>query len=240
MNMIESKIFWSKVSIWTMGKPYLFRIPNYKWRDKSISDSNVRLLSQHIWKEIVIWNQYHSSQIVKIDQENRDNAVFWDALITRLSDVAIFVLASDCVPILLYDEHGWCIWAIHAGRKWLENNIICKTLKKFAWDVSQIQTFIGPCISWKHYELGYNEIKCFQREYYEQIETSKNNSDKYYLDIREIAYTQLLKSWIERDNISISSECTYENIEKYHSYRRHTHKAEEYYWNNAFGIWFNN
>lgn len=239
MNITESKIFWPKVSLWIIGKPYLFRIPKYKWRDKCTSDSNVRLLSQHIWKEIIIWNQSHSSKIVKIDQENRNKVILWDALITRLKDIAIFVLASDCVPILLYDAQGWCIWAIHAGRKWLEKNIIRKTLKKFPWDTSQIQIFIGPCISWKNYELGYNETKSFQVEYNEQIKSSKKNSDKYYLDIRNIAYKQLLKFWIDEWNIAVSSECTYENIEKYHSYRRHTHKEEEHYWNNAFGIWLN-
>ena len=240
MNINILDIFWNKVSLWVIGKPYLFKLPDYQWEYKTLSSKSIKDLSQKIWKKIIIWNQFHSSEINILDEYNKNILPVCDALITQLSDVAIFVLASDCVPILLYDEQGWYIWAIHAGRKWLENSIILTTLNKFPWDTDQIQAFIGPCISWKNYELGYEEIKNFQASFSEYIKQPERWVWKYYLDIRSIAYKQLLYSWIEKDNISISSECTYENTEKYHSYRRHTHNAEYPYGNNAFGIWFNN
>lgn len=242
MNITISQIFWPKVSIWIIGKPYFFRNPKYTWEDKDISTNNIKTLTQYIWKQIIILNQYHSSEVVILDEKNKNQELAWDSIVTQLSDVAIFVLASDCVPIVLYDKESETIWVIHAGRKWLQWDIIQKTfdifVTRFHSNLADIQVFIWPCISSEKYELWVEEIQVFRDKFSQFIKVSHDTFWKYYLDLRNIANTQILYTGIRKENIVISSECTYQNNIKYHSYRRNTHKSERAYGNNAFGIWY--
>jgi len=121
-----------------------------------------------------------------------------DALVSRLSNIALFVMAADCAPIILYNHDTGVLW-------------------EWEW-----------------------EVEIFKKDYTYCIKKTKNKEWKYLLDIWAIAIEQLINSWVEYKNIIISWECTYKNHAKYHSYRRHTHKSEEGYGNNVFGIWINN
>lgn len=228
-------IFWHQVSLMSIGKPYIFRAPWYSWDHRVVADKNIQLLSDKINKQIIIADQYHSCDIVIIDKDNKNRIPKADAIITQLHDVALFVIASDCVPILIFDTHRRTIGAIHAGRKWLEWGIIWNTIKNLDWDIAKIQAFIWPCISQDKYELWYAEIKGFKSKYTDCI--SDIEDGKYLLNIEKIACKQLQASGIPNSNIHISWECTYENEIKYHSYRRNTHKIDPLYWNNAFWIW---
>lgn len=221
--------FWAGVIAFALWKPYLFRAPRYKWEHKDIAEK--------INKQVIISDQYHSCDVVIIDEGNRDIIPQSDAMITHLEDVALFVIASDCVPILLFNSESKAIWAIHAGRRGLEGGIIKNTLKLFPWNISQVQAYIWPCISKKNYELWHMEIKNFQDAYPDCIDISNASAWKYLLDIWAIAYRQLTEYGVLWKNITVSWECTYENADIYHSYRRNTHCPEENYWNNAFGIW---
>lgn len=241
MNIILPDNIWPQVSLWIIGKPYLFRIPKYDWEDRGVSETNIRVLSEQIWKQVQILNQYHSSKVVILSDANKHSILSGDAIVSNLTDLAIFVLASDCVPIMLHDRVSKTIWVIHAGRKWLEWDIIKKTIDvftdKFQSKITDIQVFIWPCISQKNYQLWLDEIKPFKELYFDFIQSSIKSPWKYYLDIRNIAKKQIQDTGITVENISISSECTYENNDKFHSYRRHCHMKQKSYGNNAFGIW---
>jgi len=235
--------FWPGVNSFAIWKPYLFRAPKYQWAQKNISDTNIRLLSSHIGKKVIIPNQNHSTDIEILDKDNRDGILEWDAIITQLTDVVICVIASDCVPIILYDRLTESIWVIHAGRKWLEWGIISQCITSmntiFSAKSHTIQAYIWACISQYKYELGWEEVKIFQQNYPSCVKPSLNNSHKYLLDVWAIAHSQLEESGIKPENISLSGECTYTESKKYHSYRRNTHSPESDYWNNIFGICLN-
>jgi len=235
--------FWTKVYAFAIWKPYLFRAPKYQWVQKDISDTNIRLLSSQIAKKVIIPNQIHSANIILLDASNRDDIHEWDAVITQLRDVCICVIASDCVPIILYDIQTQSIGVIHAGRKWLEWEIISKCIRSMNtsfWVQSHsIEAYIWACISQEKYELGWEEVEFFQQNYPSSIKSSLNNSHKYLLDVWDIAFKQLQESGIKPENINLSGECTYTKSGKYHSYRRNTHSPESDYGNNIFGVYLN-
>lgn len=235
--------FWAGVTAFALWKPYLFHAPKYKWFQKNISDTNIELLAAHTHKKVIIWNQTHCADIIVLDAFNRDNILEWDAIITQLRDVCICVIASDCVPIILYDSKIQNIWVIHAGRKWLERGIIFKCIRSFKtsfWSQSHnIQAYIWACISQDKYELWWEEVKYFKKDYPSCVKNSLHNSHKFLLDIRTVALKQLQESGVKAEEIALSWECTYWEFKKYHSYRRNTHSCKPDYGNNIFGIYLN-
>lgn len=243
MKISPNTSLWPKVSLLSIWKPHGFRSPGYTWDWKKVSDRNILKLSETIWRKIIIWNQNHWANVRVINVSNVWESHHCDALLTQQRDIALFVLASDCVPIILHDTKLDIIWVIHAGRKWLELWIIPRTIDSLVYhfhsNPQYIQIEIWACISQNNYELWKQEIEFFSQDYKEFINKGLTNTS-YYLDIRSIAQKQLIESWILEKHISVSWECTYENNNMLHSYRRHTQTPEKCYANNAFGIWFNN
>jgi len=243
MNIQPHTFFDPSASVYTIWKPFVFRNPKYQWNQKSISDRNIQLLSSHIGKRVIISNQTHSADITLLEDTNRGTTLDWDAIITQLRDVLICVMASDCVPVILYDNITQSIWVIHAGRKWLEWGIISRCITSmstiFSAQIHDFQAYIWACISQDKYELGKQEVEFFQKIYPHTIKKSLKNNNKYFLDIWAVAYAQLEESGIKKENIILSSECTYSESEKYHSYRRNTHTPDSGSGNNIFGICLN-
>jgi len=55
--------------------------------------------------------------VVLINETNCTQEIYADAVITQSSQLALFVLTSDCLPIVLYDPMTQSIGVIHAGWK---------------------------------------------------------------------------------------------------------------------------
>jgi copper oxidase (laccase) domain-containing protein len=111
---------------------------------------------------------------------------------------------------------------VHAGWRGSSEKILKKTLEsiieKYACNMNDIILFIGPSICWKCYEVGSEVAELFP-------ESIIQSWEKYFLDLRAENLLQALASWILRENIEISNECTFELPETYFSYRREKLKA---------------
>jgi YfiH family protein len=192
-----------------------------------------------IWEDrITFLNQTHSTDVVLINETNCTQEIYADAVITQSSQLALFVLTSDCLPIVLYDPMTQSIGAIHAGWKWLFGNIISKTLQKmqnqFWIKAEDLQIYIGPSISQENYEVQEDFLENIPKQY-QKCASQKNN--KIFFDLSAVAKIQLKEFWVRDKNIECSPYCTYRERNLFHSFRRHTHISEENYWNNAIGIY---
>tara|TARA_B100000886_G_C20151162_1_gene378094 strand:- start:148 stop:615 length:468 start_codon:yes stop_codon:yes gene_type:complete len=140
------------------------------------------------------------------------------------------------MPIFFADKKTRNIAALHCGRKGLEKNII-KNLVKIFDDLGtsreNLLIAIGPAISKKHYLVDSKTLK----EFYSKAENKKNlnrtkkefccNYLKHFkeqnlsqLDLKKVAYRQLLDENIPYTNIDISNLCTYELKNEFNSWRR--------------------
>lgn len=236
----ESDVLWNISGLyhWYFWKPYGFRCPffrgEWKWEaleyKRSLADS-----LQIENKNLIFLNQTHSSEVAIINNENQAKEVYADAALTQISGLGLWVLTSDCLPIFLYDPVQKIAWVMHAGWKWLEANIISKTIEKsiknYCSEVKNMRIYVGPSICHNCYEVWEEFLEKFPNYVIEK-------SGKYFLDLKKIAKSEILKNGVKSENIEISDECTYCKKEKFHSYRRYTHKAEEWYANNAGIIMF--
>lgn len=192
-------------------------------------------------EHLIIADQTHTDTFHEITQDNISQEFWGDALYTKEKGIALFVLASDCVPIIFYDTNLQVVWAIHAGRAGLEKNIIQKTFseisEKYGSQVSDFRVFVWPHICQCCYEVWELEVENFREKYNTCVLQNAENPKKYLLDIWAIALKQIEELWVPDSQIEYSELCTYEEKELFHSYRRKTHTGDENYGNNGFWIW---
>jgi YfiH family protein len=126
-----------------------------------------------------------------------------DALITRYSDILLFIQTADCVPLLFYDSKKKVIGAAHAGWRGTALKIAKKTVKamrKLGSKAKDIKVAIGPSIGPCCYEVG-KDVAIRFKHY-----ICKGN--RYIVDLKNENKVQLIKAGIKAKNIQISDICT--------------------------------
>ncbi|QOP46210.1 peptidoglycan editing factor PgeF [Sulfurimonas paralvinellae] len=160
---------------------------------------------------LVHMKQIHSNEVKIItDNDTFDNPPTCDALITDKKNTLLMVMTADCSPILFYDPVQKVIAVAHAGRAGAFTNIIKNVIRKFTNDFNsqtkEIVVAIGPAICGHCYEVDdtiYQEAKKRNLAY-----ALTQESNKYYLNIRDILHKQLLEENILEKNIEISDICS--------------------------------
>jgi len=181
-------------------------------------EKNRATLSKHLMlKSDPIWlNQIHSSNIISLDTqpENFDA----DASMTTKQNKICVVMTADCVPILLCNQVGTKIAAIHAGWRGISNGIIEKSIKAFSRPQS-ILAWIGPNISNDHYEVG-KEVydDCLKHEKSLKKAFNQTNAVHWQADLTKMTKILLKKAGV--GSIYECGLCTYKLDELFYSYRR--------------------
>jgi len=190
----------------------------------NVNKNHVKLAQTVGYKKesLVHMKQIHSN-IVKIVNKNNnfDNPLTCDALITDAKNTPLMVMVADCSPILFYDKKREVIAVAHAGRAGAFHNIVHNVLRRFRDDfnsnISDIYVSVGPSIGVCCYEVGeeiYREAKELNLEY-----ALSKRQNSYYLDISKILKKQFLNAKIQEKNIEFSEECNCCCSKKYFSYR---------------------
>ena len=179
-------------------------------------------------------NQIHSNLIVLASKNNIQKNFCADGIISDKQNQNLWIYTADCMPILFADKENRRVAALHCGRLGLEKNIILNVLKKFdklGSSREQLLVAIGPSISNENYEIDKNTLIKFLKncnpknldtallEYNFEI-NNKFDKSKYLIDLKRVAYNQLINLEIPHENINISNICTYNFEDEFHSYRR--------------------
>ena len=104
---------------------------------------------EFINKKAIGLNQSHSNISIELPSDDRDA----DASYTTHNKVVCSIRTADCMPLLITDEEGSFVAAIHAGWRGLASGIIENTLKKINAKGKFI-VWIGPHISQEFFEVG--------------------------------------------------------------------------------------
>ncbi len=164
----------------------------------------------------------HGKEVKIVDRAERGKIIpNVDGLLTGKKNIYLSVTTADCLPVFLFDPKRKIVGIVHAGWRSLEENIlknaILKMQNEFHSVPDNILIGIGPSICRKHYEVGPKVAKKFKR--YPEA-TKKEKSGKLFFDLRKTAAGQLSDLGINKKNIEISPECTFEDSHKYFSDRR--------------------
>lgn len=167
--------------------------------------------------------QVHGTDIVQIDQDflsrNAGAAIVADGSTTMLEKHACLVMTADCLPVLLCDEAGERVAAVHAGWRGLAAGVLTQALRCFS-DASKVMAYLGPAISQTHFEVGaevreqFLQLNPRNEEAFEASETK----GKFYADLYDLAYFNLLASGVQQ--VHGGDFCTYAEQERFFSFRR--------------------
>jgi len=171
-----------------------------------------------------------------------------DGLISDKCNQNLWIYTADCIPILFADKRTRKVAALHCGRKGLEKKIIKNLVEIFdnlGTSRDNLLVAIGPSISKEHYLVDKKTLIEFytkvenQKFSVEFIKYEKNSNFNYFnnlkeknlnqIDLRKVAYVQLLNEYIPNTNIDISNLCTYELKNEFNSWRRD--KTNSRQWN---------
>ena len=105
----------------------------------------------------LVWmEQVHSRTVAVVDGPQPGPLRATDALVTSARNLALVVVAADCVPVLLADEDAGVIAAAHAGRVGARIGILGATLhamRSVGARTERISALLGPAVCGRCYEV---------------------------------------------------------------------------------------
>ena len=193
-----------------------------------VKENRHRLIKEAELPAEPIWlEQIHSNIVLTATPENRFQTA--DASYTdKLNHIAV-VLTADCLPILLCNQTGTRVAAIHAGWQGIAKGIIPATLT--ALNVLEHQShctqkasdewlaWIGPGISHTHFEIQEDTyLKLSHSLPQATLAFTPCSATSWYADLYKLSKEQLIMNGVTK--IYGGNFCTYEEKDRFFSYRR--------------------
>lgn len=142
-----------------------------------------------------------------------------DACIARHPGAVCVVMTADCLPVLLCDQRGTVVAAVHAGWRGLAAGVIEAAIAKMLIPPGQLMAWLGPAISQAAFEVG-EEVRAVFVSADPQAANAfiPGVSGKWLADIYALARLRLNALGVNR--IYGGNRCTHSEPEYFFSYRR--------------------
>tara|TARA_B100000700_G_C15027320_1_gene848869 strand:+ start:1504 stop:2274 length:771 start_codon:yes stop_codon:yes gene_type:complete len=191
--------------------------------------------------------QIHSSKIINTSYMDSHRENEGDGLISNKSRESLWIYTADCLPIIVADKKNGFAGTCHAGWRGLSNKIIKNLIDEFIYlgsNIDDIIVAIGPSISAINYEVKPDLINSIainigfiskdnsdQNRLLKEMNKAKLiliSKDKLNLDLKMLAFKYLISLGIKTSQICISDICTYNNPDKFNSWRRDKSKKRQW------------
>ncbi len=169
--------------------------------------------------------------------ERRKGSVEADAIATALVGLPVGVFSADCSPILLVavdgNRNGTAVMAVHAGWRGAAAKIAEKAVESLGQRAPGAELFavVGPTIGFGAFEVGEEVVAAFPGSLerglakFLQVEGGKK---KYLFHLAGENARQIQEAAARLNTnctVDVLEECTFENKERYPSFRREREKA---------------
>ncbi|MCC5791054.1 MAG: peptidoglycan editing factor PgeF [Legionellaceae bacterium] len=163
-----------------------------------------------------LWlDQTHSSTVVYA----RNNAIQQaDASISQQKNLPLAIMTADCLPIVICNQSGSEIAAIHAGWRGLVQGIIENTLRSMHSQPLSLMAWIGPGICGRCFEIGSEILPIFQNHANFSADMLQLHSGRWSMNLALLAKKILQSNGVTL--INSADCCTFERHDLFYSYRR--------------------
>nr|WP_256478464.1 peptidoglycan editing factor PgeF [Notoacmeibacter sp. MSK16QG-6] len=201
--------------------------------DPASIEENRRRVADSLGSEALVstpW-QIHSPDAITIDAPLSGERPKSDALVTGTPGVAIGVVTADCGPVLFADAEAGVIGAAHAGWRGAFSGILENTvhaMEALGAKRKRIVAVLGPSISQPSYEVGPEFVERFVMadEANHRWFASSQKSGHALFDLAGYTLARLKALGVQADTLGL---CTYQDEQRFFSYRRTTHRGEPDY-----------
>lgn len=169
--------------------------------------------------ESLIWlNQVHGNTVISADTTLTSNPT-GDAIYSKKSNTVCAILTADCLPLLVCSPIDFCVVAIHAGWKGLNNNIIEKTIFALACPPRNLLVWLGPAIGPQAFVVGREVLQTFiEKDPATQTAFHSIGNNRWLANLYILATQRLRQLGI--DKIYGGNYCTFTDHKRFFSYRR--------------------
>jgi len=182
---------------------------------------------------LTVW-QWHSADVIKVDAPwDVRKPPEGDAMVSATPGIGLGILTADCAPVLFADTEAKVIGAAHAGWKGAIAGITDATIaamETLGAKRERMVAVIGPTIGPASYEVGPELQAAFVKQSPDNVvhfSSSAGNPRHYRFDLPGYLMTRLEKSGIgQAAQLGLD---TYQDEERFFSYRRMTHRGEKVY-----------
>ena len=199
--------------------------------DTALAVSRNRMLLEPLLPSEPVWlRQVHGTAVADVlDADCRTEA---DACVSSRTGAVCAVMTADCLPVLLCDEQGSVVGAVHAGWRGLCDGVIEKTVHDMNVRSDALMAWLGPAIGAQKFEVGEEVRAAFIAKQPQAVAafipspaqegekgaSAPGEGEKYLADIYRLARLRLNALGITR--IYGGGLCTYTDSERFFSYRR--------------------
>lgn len=177
---------------------------------------NRQSLSPFLPTEPVWLQQVHGIRV--IDASTSSCLETADASFSTRKEVVCVTMTADCLPVLLCDEAGTVVAAIHAGWRSLCDGVIEAAVEVMPGEASHLMAWLGPAIGPEAFEVGGEVRQQFIVQDAQAEAAFRPHGNKWLGDLYTIARQRLQSSGITR--IYGGGRCTYSEPESFFSFRR--------------------
>ncbi len=179
-------------------------------------------------KHPVSWlNQIHSVDVIELNELTPINKKDADGVATSITGMVCGVLTADCLPLLICNQKGDRVAAIHAGWRGMGSGIISKAIASFEDSAQELSVWLGPAISQPFFEVGQDVYDFFSSGWESRgitysldryFQKSKKSDKKYYADLFGLARCELNSIGVRK--IYGGTQCTWKNNDQFYSFRK--------------------
>lgn len=171
-----------------------------------------RLPSDPVWLK-----QVHEAKCVRI--EDSHSGVQADAAYSDTPGHVCAVLTADCLPVLLCDEGGAVVAAVHAGWRGLAAGVIEASVVAMGVPGQRLLAWLGPAIGPSAYEVGPEVMAAFTvADPGAGAAFSPVGIGKWLCNLYVLARRRLAALGVER--VYGGDFCTITDRRRFYSYRR--------------------
>ena len=208
----------------------------------SLVNSNREIFQEQLGVRAVFLDQRHGVGVIEIDHST-PSGLSADAAFTLKPGVACTMMVADCMPVLLADEGGRLVAAVHVGWRGLvglaeDSTLLPKSVVENAHHLmrlsmaetfgptrSRLHAWLGPCIGPGSFEVGEQVLEAFRQKDPRNLQAFKAHShdkNKWVADLPQLVRHQLkgLGVFDIWGNEGSSQWCTVSRPDLYFSHRR--------------------
>lgn len=186
--------------------------------DEPLTVSRNRMLLEPLLPSEPVWlKQVHGTEVVDAAQTACYPQA--DACVSSHSGAVCVVMTADCLPLLLCDEQGSVIGAVHAGWRGLCDGVIESTVRAMNAPPQTLMAWLGPAIGPSAFEVGEEvRVAFIARQREAAAAFVPGMAGKWLADIYRLARLRLNALGITR--IYGGGLCTHTDSKRFFSYRR--------------------
>jgi polyphenol oxidase len=214
---------------------HFFTASDLELRDRASEWASVAARIGVAGDELLLVRQVHEAEVAVASPDRQRP---WpkpeaDAIVCNDPSAAIVVRVADCVAILLAEESGRAVAAIHAGWRGTAKRAaiagVAALQSRYGVRPERVVAAVGPSIGPCCYEVGESTREAFRKAGHhpsmlDRWFTPRSNG-KFHLDLWLATQDQLEGAGLSPGNVHVAGLCTKTHAGVFHSYRVDGEKA---------------